>query len=142
MLKNLSLVIQRIQHLFLFIAVVLNAVYFFSPLFSRALEDPASWISSGIAAGIGIASVLNIIIIFLYRQRTNQMVWLRRSLLFQILGLGSSVGVLFSMGGFHINLIDEALSLVLLLLAFLLMIIALIFIRKDEQLVRSMDRLR
>jgi len=137
-----SLVIQRIQHLFLFIAVVLNAVFFLSPLFNRALEDPASWISSGIAAGIGIASVMSIIIIFIFRQRTQQMVWLRRALLFQILGIGSSIGVLFSMGGFHINLIDEALSALLLLVAFLMMILALIFIRKDEQLVRSMDRLR
>lgn len=137
-----SLVIQRIQHLFLFIAVVLNAVFFLSPLFNRALEDPASWISSGIAAGIGIASVMSIIIIFMFRQRTQQMVWLRRALLFQILGIGSSIGVLFSMGGFHINLIDEALSALLLLVAFLMMILALIFIRKDEQLVRSMDRLR
>lgn len=137
-----SLVIQRIQHLFLFIAVVLNAVFFLSPLFNRVLEDPASWISSGIAAGIGIASVMSIIIIFMFRQRTQQMVWLRRALLFQILGIGSSIGVLFSMGGFHINLIDEALSALLLLVAFLMMILALIFIRKDEQLVRSMDRLR
>lgn len=134
--------IQRIQHLFLFIAVVLNAVFFLSPLFNRALEDPASWISSGIAAGIGIASVMSIIIIFMFRQRTQQMVWLRRALLFQILGIGSSIGVLFSMGGFHINLIDEALSALLPLVAFLMMILALIFIRKDEQLVRSMDRLR
>jgi hypothetical protein len=135
-------VIQRIQHLFLFIAVVLNAVFFFSPLFNRAFEDPSSWIPSAIAAGIGVATLLSVGIIFLYRQRTQQMNWLRRALLFQILGLGSSVGVLFSMGGFHINLIDEAISVLLPLFAFLFMIIALIYIRKDEQLIRSMDRLR
>jgi uncharacterized membrane protein YozB (DUF420 family) len=135
-------VIQRIQHLLLFIAVVLNAVFFFSPLFSRAYEDPASWIPSGIAAGIGISTLMSAIIIFMYRQRNQQMIWLRRALLFQILGLGSSVGVLFSMGGFHINLIDEALSALLPMFAFLFMIIALIYIRKDEQLIRSMDRLR
>ncbi len=120
----------------------MNAAFFFSPLFDRAFEDPASWIPSAVAAGIGIATLMSAGIIIMYRQRTQQMNWLRRALIFQILGLGSSIGVLFSMGGFHINLIDEAISALLPFFAFLFMIVALIYIRKDEQLVRSMDRLR
>lgn len=134
--------IQRIQHVFLILAVILNAAYLFSPLFERAAEDPASWIMSGILAGVGIATLVAAVTIFMFKNRKNQMVWLRRGLIFQILGLGFSAGVLFSMGGVSVNLIDEGLSILLPAVAFLFMVIALIYIRKDEQLVRSMDRLR
>lgn len=134
--------IQRIQHVFLALAVILNAAYLFSPLFERATEDPASWIMSGILAGIGIATIIAAITIFMFKNRKNQMNWLRRGLIFQVLGLGFSAGVLFSMGGVSVNLIDEGLSILLPAVAFLFMIIALIYIRKDDQLVKSMDRLR
>lgn len=134
--------IQRIQHVFLILAVILNAAYLFSPLFERAAEDPASWIMSGILAGVGIATLVAAVTIFMFKNRKNQMVWLRRGLIFQVLGLGFSAGVLFSMGGVSVNLIDEGLSILLPAVAFLFMVIALIYIRKDEQLVRSMDRLR
>ncbi len=114
----------------------------FSPLFERAVEDPASWIMSGILAGVGIAIVIATMVIFMFKNRRNQISWLRRGLIFQVLGLGFSTGVLFSMGGMSVNLIDEGLSILLPLLAFLFMVIALIYIRKDEKLVRSIDRLR
>jgi hypothetical protein len=135
-------VIQRIQHVFLVLAVILNVAYLFSPLFERAAEDPASWIVSGIMAGIGIATLTAAVVIFLFKSRPNQISWLRRALIFQVLGLGFSTGVLFSMGGMSVNLIDEGLSILLPLLAFFFMVIALIYIRKDEKLVRSIDRLR
>jgi hypothetical protein len=135
-------VIQRIQHVFLVLAVVLNTAYLFSPLFERASEDPSSWIVSGIIAGIGVATLVAAVVIFLFKNRPNQLSWLRRGLIFQVLGLGFSTGVLFSMGGMSVNLIDEGLSILLPLLAFFFMVIALIYIRKDEKLVRSIDRLR
>jgi hypothetical protein len=135
-------VIQRIQHVFLVLAVVLNVAYLFSPLFERAKEDPASWIMSGILAGVAIATIVATIVIFMFKNRRNQMSWLRRGLIFQILGLGFSAGVLFSMGGVSVNLMDEGLSILLPIVAFLFMTIALIYIRKDENLVRSIDRLR
>lgn len=97
---------------------------------------------SGILAGVGIATLVAAVAIFMFKNRKNQMVWLRRGLIFQVLGLGFSAGVLFSMGGVSVNLIDEGLSILLPAVAFLFMVIALIYIRKDEQLVRSMDRLR
>lgn len=134
--------IQRIQHVFLVIAVVLNVAYLFSPLFERATEDPASWIMPGILAGVGIATLVAILVILMFKNRRNQMSWLRRGLLFQVFGLGFSAGILFSMGGMSVNHIDEGLSILLPVLAFLFMIIALFYIRKDDKLVRSIDRLR
>ncbi len=134
--------IQRIQHVFLALAVVLNVAYLFTPLFERATEDPASWIMSGVLAGVGIATVVAVLVIFMFKNRRNQMLWLRRGLIFQVLGMGFSAGVLFSMGGISTSLIDEGMSILLPAMAFLFMIIALIYIRKDEQLVRSIDRLR
>ena len=138
----LTTVIQRIQHVLLLLAVLLNVAFFFSPLFARATEDPASWIVSAVFAGIGIASLVALIVIFLYKTRNHQISWLRRGLLFQVLGLGASTGVLFSMGGVSINHFDEGLSVFLPTVSLVLMIVSLIYIRKDERLVRSMDRLR
>lgn len=97
---------------------------------------------SGILAGVGIATVTAAKVIVMFKNRRNQMVWLRRGLIFQVLGLGFSTGVLFSMGGIGTHLIDEGMSILLPAVAFLFMVVALIYIRKDEQLVRSIDRLR
>src|SRR5690606_3836805 len=106
------------------------------------LEDPAMWIVSGIATGIVISTLLNLYVIALFKRRVQQMTWLRRGLVFQVLALGLCVGIFFSMGGIRINLWDEGASALLPLGALALMAGALIYIRKDEQLVRSMDRLR
>ncbi len=134
--------IQRIQHVFLLLAVVLNVAFVFTPLFERALEDPALWIVSGIASGIAISTLLNLYVISLFKKRAQQMAWLRRSMIFQVLALGLCVGIFFSMGGIRINLWDEGASALLPFGALILMVGALLYIRKDEELVRSMDRLR
>lgn len=134
--------IQRIQHLFLALAIVLNVAFFFTPLFSRAIEDPSNWIGTGIMGGIALATLLSCVVIALFKNRVSQLQWIMRGLVFQVLAVGLCVGVLFSLGGIHVNLWDEGLSVLLPFFAVVLMLLARSFIYKDEQLVRSMDRLR
>jgi hypothetical protein len=132
--------IQRIQHLYLFLALLLNAGFFFTPLFIRLLEDPTSWISSGVFSGLAISGVLAVTSIFMYAKRPQQILYVKRAILFQILGIGVSFAVFF-MPDLMVSGLDY-LPLGLPLLALILMILAVRYIRKDEALIKSMDRLR
>lgn len=134
--------IQRIQTVFLAVATLLNLSVYFTPIYEKAMADPQLWIGIGLAGSLLIAMVLNVVCIFLYQNRKNQIVWVKRSALFQVIGLGFSVGVLFSLGGFGTYLWDEALGTGLVFLGLISQILALRYIQKDEELVRSMDRIR
>lgn len=124
------------------LATLLNLSVYFTPIYEKAMADPQLWIGIGLASSLLIAMVMNVICIFLYQNRKTQIVWVKRSALFQVIGLGFSVGVLFSLGGIGTYLWDEALGTGLVFLGLLSQILALRYIQKDEELVRSMDRIR
>lgn len=106
------------------------------------MADPQLWIGLGLAISLTVALGLNVYSIFLYNNRVNQISWVKRAGLFQVIGLGFGVGLLFSMGGIGTYLWDETLGTALVLLGLIFQVLALRFIRKDEELVRSMDRIR
>lgn len=106
------------------------------------MADPQAWIGWGLATSLLIAMLINVVAIFLYNNRKNQMSWVKRSGLIQVIGFGFCVGVLFSLGGIGTYLWDEALGTGLVFLGLISQILALRFIRKDDELVRSMDRIR
>lgn len=134
--------IQRLQTLFLILATLLNVSAYFTPIYEKAMNDPQAWIGIGLASSLLIAIVLNIASIFLYKNRNNQVVWVKRAALFQVIGFGFCVGVLLSLGGIGTYLWDEALGTGLVFAGLIFQILAMRFIRKDEELVRSMDRIR
>lgn len=134
--------IQRLQTLFLALATLLNLSAYFTPIYEKAMDDPQQWIGLGLAISLMIAMVLNVVSIFLYKNRRNQIVWIKYSALFQVIGFGFCTGVLFSLGGIGTYLWDEALGTGLVFLGLIFQILAIRFVRKDEELVRSMDRIR
>lgn len=134
--------IQRIQTIFLAVATLLNLSVYFTPIYEKAMADPQLWIGYGLAISLLIAMLLNVLSIFLYNNRKNQIAWIKRSALFQVVAFGFCVGVLLSLGGIGTYLWDEALGSGLALLGLLFQILAMRYIRKDEELVRSMDRIR
>ncbi|HBX67733.1 MAG: hypothetical protein CL670_02900 [Balneola sp.] len=134
--------IQRIQTIFLAVATLLNLAVYFTPIYEKAMTDPQQWIGLGLASSLLIAMVLNVVSVFLYNNRKNQLSWVKRSALLQVIALGFSIGVLFSLGGIGTYLWDEALGTGLVLLGLVGQVLALRFIKKDEELVRSMDRIR
>jgi len=135
-------VIQRIQSVYLGLVFVLNAVFVFTPLFGKIVGDPAAWMSSTHIAALGFSAGVSIYSIFLFNNRTKQQLFVKVSSGFQVVALGSSIGVLLSLGGIGSYLWDEALSLGLVLLGIIFQFLALRGIKKDEALVRSMDRIR
>lgn len=134
--------IQRIQTVYLLLAFLFNGVVFFNPLYSHAMDDPQAWIGIGFAVVLTVSALLSLYCIFLYKNRKTQIRWVKRTMLLQVLSTGWGAGILFSLGGFGTFLWDESLGLLLLLAAFIVQLLALKNIRKDEELVQSMDRIR
>lgn len=134
--------IQRLQTVFLALASILNLVVYFTPVYDKAMSDPQAWIGYGLAISLVLPMILNIYAIFLYKNRNSQISWVKKSALLQVIALGFGVGVLLSLGGIGTYMWDEAIGSGLIFLGLVFQILAMRYIRKDEELVRSMDRIR
>lgn len=134
--------LQRPQTIFLVLSVFSSLAVYFTPVYDKAMQDPQLWIGYGLATGLVIAIILSIFSIFKYSDRKNQIKWTKVAMLFQLAGIGFAVGVLFSLGGIGTYLWDEALGSALALIGLFFQGLAIRFIKKDLELVRSIDRLR
>lgn len=134
--------IQRPQSIFLALAGILNLAVFFTPIYRHAVNDPAAWIGTGFAISLTAALLLALISIFFYKNRTTQLKWVKMGTYIQIAALGFAAGVLFSLGGFGTFLLREVASSGVIVLSLILLWQAGRLIRKDEELVKSMDRIR
>ncbi len=134
--------LQRPQTIFLVLSVFSSLAVYFTPVYDKAMQDPQLWIGYGLATGLVIAILLSIFSIFKYSDRKNQIKWTKVAMLFQLAGIGFAVGVLFSLGGIGTYLWDEALGSGLALVGLFFQGLAIRFIKKDLELVRSIDRIR
>ena len=134
--------IQRLQSIFLALSILTTGGAFFTPIYDRAMEDPQVWIGYGLAISLTIAMIVTLVSVFFFKNRSTQMMWVKRAMMIQIISLGFCIGILFSLGGIGLYLWDEALGTGLVFLGFILQMLGLNFINKDEKLVRSMDRIR
>lgn len=134
--------IQRIQSVYLFLAFVLDGTIFFNALHKHAMNDPQVWVGSGFTAVLIIAGLFSLTCIFLYKNRSNQIKWTGGAIVLQVIALGYGVGILISLGGFGSFLWDEALGVAILLIALVAVVMARKKIKDDQELVRSMDRIR
>jgi hypothetical protein len=135
-------VLQRPQTIFLVLSALSNLAVYFTPVYDKAMQDPQLWIGYGLAIGLVIAIILSVFSIFKYSDRKNQIKWTKVAMLFQLAGIGFAVGVLFSLGGIGTYLWDEALGSGLALVGLFFQGLAIRFIKKDLELVRSIDRIR
>lgn len=134
--------IQRIQSVLLLLAAILNLSVFFNALFGHALNDPQLWVGLLFALLLGLSTLGSLGCIFLYKDRPSQISWISRNLVLQVLTLGYGLGILFSLGGFGSFLWDESIGILMLVLALFAQLYARKKIRDDEELVKSMDRIR
>jgi heme exporter protein D len=135
-------VIQRPQTIFLVLAVIANLIVFFTPIYRHAVNDPAAWIGLGFAISLTLAMIIALVSIFLFKNRMNQLKGVKMATYIQIIGLGFAAGVLFSLGGFGTFLWREVLGSGLIVIALAMFWLAGRSIKKDEELVKSMDRIR
>lgn len=106
------------------------------------MDDPQRWVGIGFATVLTLSALGSLGCIFLYKDRLNQIKWLNRCMIFQVLATGYGIGIVLSLGGFGMYLWDEALGAGILFVALLAQLYARKKIRDDEELVKSMDRIR
>lgn len=123
-------------------AAFTNLAVFFTPIYTESMNDPVKWIGFGFATTLTLTMILSIVAVFLYKNRVLQLNVVKGATYSEIVALGSSTGVLFSMGGIGIFLWPELLSMSLILLCLIFLWMAGKGIKKDEELVQSMDRIR
>lgn len=106
------------------------------------MADPAIWIGYGFAGTLTAAMLTTVISIFQYTDRKVQLNWVKTGTYIQITGLAFGAGILFSLGGFGTFLWEEAIALLLILAGLMAYWLAGRSIKKDQELVKSMDRIR
>ncbi|TVQ65330.1 MAG: DUF4293 family protein [Balneolaceae bacterium] len=121
---------------------LLNLSVFKTSVYSRAMADPAVWIGSGFALSLTLAMFTGFIAIFLYKKRGLQLNVVKWGTFLQIVAFGFSSGILFSLGGFGTFLVRESVGVMIILAGLLFYWLAGKNIRKDEELVKSADRIR
>jgi peptidoglycan/LPS O-acetylase OafA/YrhL len=135
-------VIQRPQSLYLFATGILNLILFWTPIYSRAVADPTPWIGFGFAISLTIVMVTAIVAIFLYHNRELQLKVVKFATYIQIIAFGFATGILFTLGNFGTHLWREGLGFGMIVLVLIFLWLAGKGIKEDENLVKSMDRIR
>ncbi|RMF28919.1 MAG: DUF4293 family protein [Bacteroidetes bacterium] len=142
--------IQRIQTLFLLLAAAAGGGLFLPlPLARTPQPQPGGLFSDGLltvtddvllSVLLGLGGGLAFAAIFLFRNRPLQIRLTGLAFLVGLAGLGLGLYHFFTQG--QAAAAEPALGLALPVLFAVLCLLAIRFIRKDEELVRSMDRLR
>lgn len=91
---------------------------------------------------LSVSMILAFGCIFLYKDRQKQLKFVRIGITFEIATLAAAMSILFTLGGIGIFLMNEVLSVLLVFLALVSYWQAGRLIKKDEELVKSMDRIR
>jgi len=106
------------------------------------MDDPYSWIGMGLAISLTLAMMIAFGSIFLFKNRQLQLNIVKLATYIQIVAIASAAGVLFSLGGLDVWLWREAIGAFLILISLFFLWMAGRGIKKDEDLVKSMDRIR
>lgn len=145
--------IQRIQSIFLLLAGAASFSLFGLPFASTSEAIASSQLfadgvydlfdTTALIAFFGLAGLLSIIGIFVFKNRKLQM----RLTIFAFIAnlLGVVLGIVFYMQNSQDvgeQVVNDGAGIYMPVLSFVLLLLAYRFINKDEKLVRSMDRLR
>ncbi|GIZ15939.1 DUF4293 domain-containing protein [Capnocytophaga catalasegens] len=122
--------IQRIQTIYLLIIVLINSIVLF--LF------PIDFITN---IGMGIVATLALISIFLFKNRKKQFVFNRINILCNLIILGVLVYWKLNSSG-EVEISEKGVLVLVPLISIVFLFMANRAIRRDEQLVKSADRLR
>ena len=136
MYADYSNMLQRIQTVWIFLAI-LGAVFLFVTGQDFSLFGPVPFISITCVALVlfGFISILS------YKERKRQILLNNISLTINALLLGLLAYWLLTLPG-GMNFPEKGIEPLFPLLSIVCLLIANVFIRKDERLVKSVDRLR
>ena len=135
--------LQRIQTIYLFIAALISGVLiFFVSLWSNEAGESVFVEEVYMALGLFLGSaVLSLVSIFLFKNRKLQFVLGRINILLNFILLGVFVYWSLTVPG-EMEISEKGIGMFIPVLSIVFLVLANKAIKKDEDLVKSVDRLR
>ncbi|EIJ39770.1 DUF4293 domain-containing protein [Galbibacter orientalis] len=135
--------LQRIQSIYLFLVVIISGVLpFWVYLWTDNAGEAVYAESDILYSALFIASaVLAFITIFLFKKRKNQFVLNRLNMILNLFLLGFFVYRSLVLSG-ETNVSEKGIGMLLPIISIVFLVLANRAIKKDEDLVKSVDRLR
>ena len=143
--------IQRIQTLYLFISAVisLGLIFVFTlwknaadiDLFAMDLFEESNLVFKIVPILFLLSGLMSLISLVLYKTRLKQFILNRFNILINLILLGVLIYHLLTLSG-EAEVSEKGIGVVLPIIAIVLLVLANKAIKKDEDLVKSVDRLR
>jgi hypothetical protein len=137
--------IQRIQTVYLILTFLITGVLlFFVPLWTLNNGKEFYFMQDQFyTILLGLSTMLTVISIISYKKRQNQFVMGRLNIILNLILLGLFVYRSLNLSGETVNAVSEkGIGMFLPIVAIVLLVLANKAIKKDEDLVKSVDRLR
>ena len=136
--------IQRIQTIYLLLAFVVTGVLlFFFPLWTMSDNKEYFFMQSQVYTIIlGLSTSLTLLGVVSYKKRQNQFVIGRLNIILNLILLGLFVYRSLNLSGETPAVSEKGIGMFLPAVAIVLLVLANKAIKKDEDLVKSVDRLR
>ncbi|SHG71446.1 protein of unknown function [Flavobacterium fluvii] len=136
--------IQRIQTIYLLLAFVVTGVLpFIFPLWTMADGKDYFFMQNQVyIVVLGLSTTLSLLSIVSYKKRQNQFVMGRLNIILNLILLGLFVYRSLNLSGETVAVSEKGIGMFLPIVAIVLLVLANKAIKKDEDLVKSVDRLR
>ena len=136
--------IQRIQTIYLLLAFVVTGIIpFFIPLWTMSDGKEYFFMQNQVyVVVLGLSTTLSLLSIVSYKKRQNQFVIGRLNIILNLILLGLFVYRSLNLSGETLTVSEKGIGMFLPIVAIVLLVLANKAIKKDEDLVKSVDRLR
>lgn len=136
--------LQRIQSIYLLIAMIATIVLpFLLPLWTlQNGKDFYFMFDLNYVVLFGLSSTLSLLSIVSYKKRQNQFVIGRLNIILNLILLGLFVYRSLNLSGETVEVSEKGIGMFLPIVAIVFLVLANKSIKKDEDLVKSVDRLR
>jgi len=136
--------LQRIQTIYLLLALVATGILpFFTPLWTMTDGKPYYFVQNEIyVVVLGLSTTLSLLSIISYNKRQNQFVIGRLNIILNLILLGLFVYRSLNLSGETLAVSEKGIGMFLPIVAIVLLVLANKAIKRDEDLVKSVDRLR
>ena len=143
-MKEIKMMIQRIQTIYLLLAFVVTGILpFFIPLWTMSDGKEYFFMQNQVyVVVLGLSTTLSLLSIVSYKKRQNQFVIDRLNIILNLILLGLFVYRSLNLSGETIAVSEKGIGMFLPIVAIVLLVLANKAIKKDEDLVKSVDRLR
>ena len=136
--------IQRIQTVYLILALVITGVLpFIFPLWTLSNGNEFYFMANqAYVALFGLSTSLSLLSILFYKKRQHQFVIGRLNIILNLILLGLFVYRSLNVSGGTIVVSEKGIGMFLPIISIVFLVLANKAIKKDEDLVKSVDRLR